>query len=454
MLTTRVRLKLLVFMIISVVIVVVTSVYYIRLPQLLGLEQYTVTAHFSDASGIYSNAIVTYRGEDVGRVGSVNLEPQGTSVQLHINDGINIPADSIASIHSTSAIGEQYVDLVPTAGSNQYPVLHDGSVIDQADTRVLPSTDALITALNKLVATLPKQTIANTLDDLSTALAGTGPSLQRLLDSATELLDSARQNVGPTTNLLNDLGPFLQTQQDLSAQTTSTVTDLRSFTHQLVLSNSDIVTLLQETPQLATQVTGVVKDLSPTLTVLLTNLTGTGKVLDVYDPAVREVLSVYPALLSGLIAFAQGAVRQTGLIPLSFHLNIDSPPACITGFLPPSQRRDPSVTTSIPTPSGLYCKQPAAAPPSVRGTRNLPCLNNPGVRAATPADCLGLSVAAAERLYDTGSAAADGPGDNPGTTTPTAAGQPNDILAMLASVADSSDKETTWQDLLLGPTRT
>ncbi len=53
--------------------------FYIRLPQLLGFEQYTVTADFADATGLYSNAIVTYRGAQVGKVGAITLRPDGVT---------------------------------------------------------------------------------------------------------------------------------------------------------------------------------------------------------------------------------------------------------------------------------------------------------------------------------------------------------------------------------------
>ena len=154
------------------------------------------------------------------------------------------------------------------------------------------------------------------------------------------------------------------------------------------MSNRDIVRLLHTVPAASGQVVGLENDLTPSLNMLMANLTSTFQVMNVYVPSLKQVLTIYPALVADLIAFAQ-PTASTGYIPLYFHLNVDDPPECITGFLPPDKRRNPAKTNPINTPTGLYCKVNHSDPRSVRGTRNLPCENNPGVRAATPAACLG-----------------------------------------------------------------
>ena len=434
MLSRSVRTRLVIFALISALILAVTSVFYVRLPHLLGYQQYDVTADFADATGLYTNAIVTYRGAQVGRVGSITLRPDGVSVVLHMDDGSHVPADSIASIHSTSAIGEQYVELVPAEGSG--PDLHDGSTIPRSHTRVLGTSAVLLDDLDKLLRSVPKHALARTVSDLQVGLHGTGPDLQRLLDSSGRLLDAAHANFAPTKALLTDLAPFLGTQADLADETTSTVRNFDSFTHQLVLSNSDIIALLHEIPPASTQLIKLEKGLSPTLNTLLADLTSTGKVVQVYVPAVKQLLTIYPALVATLVAFAQ-PTALTGFIPLYFHLNLNDPAPCTKGFLPPTQRRDPTITSSAPTPPGLYCKESHSAPASVRGARNTPCLNNPGVRAATPAACLGLPEPVG--------------GSTPAKTVASRPGRKIYTPDATFYVTDAPKQKgpTRWQDLLL-----
>jgi phospholipid/cholesterol/gamma-HCH transport system substrate-binding protein len=59
---------------------------------------------------------------------------------------------------------------------------------------------------------------------------------------------------------------------------------------------------------------------------------------------------------------------------LSFNLNLNLPPACTTGFLPPQQQRVPTDVDYPPRPPGnVYCRVPQDAPFNVRGARNIPC---------------------------------------------------------------------------------
>ena len=69
-------------------------------------------------------------------------------------------------------------------------------------------------------------------------------------------------------------------------------------------------------------------------------------------------------------------------------MSINQPPPCMTGFLPASEWRSPADTSLVPLPSGTYCKIPQDTPAnSVRGSRNIPCVDVPGKRAATPREC-------------------------------------------------------------------
>lgn len=446
MLTTATRIRLIIFVVVSVVVLAVTSLFYVHLPQLLGFGQYSVSADFADSSGLYSNAIVTYRGAQVGKVGSITLRPNGTTVELNIDDGVRIPKNSVATIHSTSAIGEQYVDLVPR--SDRGPELGDGSTIPRAQTVGLQPTSQLLDRLDALIRSIPPGTFSRALNDIAVGFGNSGPDLQRLIDSTSLLLNSAEANFGPTRDLLHNFEPFLRTQQDLAGNTTNTIDNLASFTRQLVLSNRDLVTLLRRVPAASTQLVGTEQDLTPGLTTLLQNLTSSFQVTNVYVPALKQVLTIYPALVADLIAFAQ-PTAQTGYIPLYFHLNAENPPECITGFLPPSKRRDPSQTKVINTPSGLYCKVPHSDPRSVRGTRNLVCENAPGKRAATPAQCLGKP--------EPTSGVIEAP--NPTPRQPAGAAyqpgtgklfMPDGTLLTVGDVA-TSGKERSWRDLLLRP---
>ena len=58
---------------------------------------------------------MTYRGTDVGQVNSVDVTATGVRAVLALRSGVKMPSDVRASVHSRSAIGEQYRRTDPAA---------------------------------------------------------------------------------------------------------------------------------------------------------------------------------------------------------------------------------------------------------------------------------------------------------------------------------------------------
>lgn len=67
MLTRFVRLQLILFTILTLIALAVLGVYYLRLPSLLGIGQYRLTADLPASGGLYATANVTYRGITIGK---------------------------------------------------------------------------------------------------------------------------------------------------------------------------------------------------------------------------------------------------------------------------------------------------------------------------------------------------------------------------------------------------
>src|SRR6201994_2366922 len=127
------KIQLGIFAIITAVTLIIMSIYCLRLPATFGIGTYAVTADFVAGGGLYKNGNVTYRGVAVGRVESVTLNPNGVTAGMRLNSGTPIPTNVTATVKSVSAVGEQYIDLVPPSGAASSK-LHNGSRIDRANT--------------------------------------------------------------------------------------------------------------------------------------------------------------------------------------------------------------------------------------------------------------------------------------------------------------------------------
>src|SRR6202020_470038 len=151
-----VKIQLVVLTVIALVALTVMSLHFVKLPALLfGGGRYTGRMELPQSGALYQTGNVTYRGTEVGRVQSVNLTNGGVEAVLSLKSGIHIPRDLKAEVHSQSAVGESYVELLPRNGTS--PPLKDGDGIPLPDTSVrptlIPRLSPATTALQAILTT-------------------------------------------------------------------------------------------------------------------------------------------------------------------------------------------------------------------------------------------------------------------------------------------------------------
>lgn len=147
-LTRQVRIQLVVFAVLAVFIAAVLLFGYLQVPaRILGIGRYTVTVQLQQTGGLYEGGNVAYRGVDVGRVAAVRLTHTGAEAVLRLKSDIRIPSDLRVEVHSMTAIGEQYVELLPQSANGR--PLKGGDVIPAQATYVPPDLNSLLTATNR-----------------------------------------------------------------------------------------------------------------------------------------------------------------------------------------------------------------------------------------------------------------------------------------------------------------
>jgi phospholipid/cholesterol/gamma-HCH transport system substrate-binding protein len=384
-----IRNQLIIFTIIAVVATAFTGIYYLRIPAALGIGRYRVVVDLPKAGGLYHDANVTYDGHTIGRVESVDLTPAGVTATLSLIDSAPVPADLIARVRSMSAIGEQYVDLQPRVSHGPY--LHDGSTITVDQVRIADEIGPILDQTRKILASLPPDTLHTVLDQMARGLGGAGKDLATLLDSTTTFVDGLAANADALTTLVRQLTPLLNTQVVSSAEIRAWAANIADLSGQLSTADPALRGILQRGPAAADTADQLFQKLAPTLPVLLANLVTTGHIAVTYNPAVEQILVLLPPLIAAENASGKRGAPDAAANVL-FALELQDPAGCTTGYLPPSQRRSPTATDSPDTPNNLYCNVAHNSPFAVRGMHNLPCLNNPGVRAASPDQCVNGAI--------------------------------------------------------------
>lgn len=389
-LTKQTRVQLAVFVTLAIFITIAMTVLYMQVPtRILGIGRYTVTVQLPKTGGLYESGNVTYRGVEVGRVTAVRLTDTGAEAVLQLKSDVHIPSDLRVEVHSMMAVGEQYVALLPQRADSR--PLKNGDVIPVSASYVPPDVNSLLTATNRGLTAIPKNNMKTVVDEGYVAVGGLGPELSRLVAGTTKLATDARTNLDSLITVIDESKPLLDSQIQTSDSIQGWAAHLATITSQLQVNDTHVQGLLRNGGASIDEARQLLDRLQPTLPIVLANLAGIDQVAITYRDDLEQALVLAPEDVGVLQAasVANGNTKQDYLgVYLSFNLNLNVPPPCTTGFLPPQQWRSASYEDYPPRPAGnLYCRIPQDAPNDVRGARNYPCETRPGKRAATVKLC-------------------------------------------------------------------
>jgi phospholipid/cholesterol/gamma-HCH transport system substrate-binding protein len=127
-----------------------------RMPTVRTGGGFVTYAKFRDASRLAAGSAVVIAGVRVGTIDKLTIEGSLARIDMRLQDGLALPADSFATRRADSLFGDSYVEIIPSGGGESR-LLRSGEPI----THVVEgsSTDA---ALRGMAETLPK--IDNVLD--------------------------------------------------------------------------------------------------------------------------------------------------------------------------------------------------------------------------------------------------------------------------------------------------
>jgi phospholipid/cholesterol/gamma-HCH transport system substrate-binding protein len=379
------RIQLTIFAVVTVLSVSAIAIFYLHLPAKVGIGAYRISAEFVNGGGLYKNANVTYRGVTVGRVEDVSLATDGVVARMRLSSDVKIPENVTATVKSVSAVGEQYVDLVPPSNPSK-ALLAGGARIGKDRTAIPQDIADLLRKADQLVSTVSNTRLQDLLRETFKAFAGSGPELARLLASARLLVDEANASWPETSRLIDQAGPFLEAQIRSGDDVRSLADGLARLTSEVTRADPQLRAVLTDAPGAADEANATFSGIRPSFPMLAANLANFGRIGVIYNKSIEQVLVIFPAVQAALVTIAGQLPIEEGA-KQDFKLVVNDPPPCSTGFLPPQFIRTPEDTTLRDLPTNMYCKVPQNDPTVVRGARNYPCQEFPGKRAPTVQLC-------------------------------------------------------------------
>ena len=403
MITKRIRIQLLVFSALGATAFALIFFHYLHIPRLMGIGQTRIEAHFTNGGGLYPNANVTYRGVTVGTVTGMKLSPNGAEADLSVASSAHVPRNVTATIKSVSAIGEQYVDLVPMPNPGDQ-VIANGDLIPVADTRVPVPIATVLDNVDMLVKSAPLGSLTTVLHEADLGFRNLAPSLAQLSADSQSLISAASANFPQTDRLIRDVGPVLDGQLASSDAIRTWAADLNGFSAKMAGSDAQLRALFQDVPAAARGVTQIFGDHSSQAPRLIATADVSAQLVKAYYPAVEQVLSVYPMVAAADIA--SDTPNHGRAFGLSFKTIANYPGGCSDGWPKAGQpygSRASSVVTDEASAPNAYCRIAQSDPRVVRGARNLQCFepgSPAGRRAALISQCSGSGYSANAAPFD------------------------------------------------------
>lgn len=117
----------------------------------------TVSVELPQAAGLHDGSVVTYRGQRIGEVVEVRLgdpgdDGVGAIARIEIDSGVDVPTDSAFEVRNLSAVGEQYLEVLPR--TDRGPYLADGATVPVTETSVPVSVPDVLAHAQGLMAGL------------------------------------------------------------------------------------------------------------------------------------------------------------------------------------------------------------------------------------------------------------------------------------------------------------
>lgn len=205
----------------------------------------TVRAIFTTATAIYPGDDVRVSGVKIGTIAAI--EPRGATVEMtmHVDRGVDIPADAGAVIVAQSLVDSRYVQLTP-AYRGDGPTMADDTVIPLERTAIPVEWDQIKTQLTRLATELGPDgdrtsgPAGRFIDSAADALAGNGDKLRQVLSQLSGVGRILADGSGDIASTIENLQIFVTALRDSNVQIVQFQNRLATLTSVLSDSRSDL----------------------------------------------------------------------------------------------------------------------------------------------------------------------------------------------------------------------
>lgn len=265
----------------------------------------TIIGQFDSASGLYEGNAVSILGMPVGSVEKIEAKGAYVEVTMHIDPGVQIPADAQAVTVSTSILTDRHVEFTPVYRAG--PTLTDGQTLGLDRTRTPVEFDRVLAMIDKLAVQLQGDghgsgPVADLLSVSSAMTEGNGTRIRSALGELSKALKMSQERGAPTGEAITTIVTNLERLTTAAAENDQTIRDFGSSVRQL----SDVLAAEQlgsgstgaQINQILTETANLIEDNRDALKSTTSGMEKVTKAIAEYRRELAETLDVAPMLMA------------------------------------------------------------------------------------------------------------------------------------------------------------
>ncbi|MGU3497770.1 MCE family protein [Mycobacterium sp. C31M] len=159
---------------------------------------FVVQAQMPDVTNLQPNSRVRVGDVTVGTVTKVERQGWHALLTMRLNGEVNLPANATATIGQTSLLGSLHIELAAPVDGAPRGRLHDGSLIELANSAAYPTTEQTLAAISMVLNGGGVGQLQDITTAFSTALRGREQDLRSLITQ----LDTFMANTNGQTEVI------------------------------------------------------------------------------------------------------------------------------------------------------------------------------------------------------------------------------------------------------------
>lgn len=301
-----------------------------------------VTAYFENSNGIFVGDEVRILGVRVGRIDSIEAQPERVKVRFWFDDKYRVPADAKAAVLSPSLVTARAIQLTPVYAGG--PVLADNAVIPRERTAVPVEWDDFRDQLQNLTEMLQPteaggvSTLGQVVQTAADNLRGEGANIRTAIIELSQAISALGDHSGDIFSTVKNLSILVTALRDSDTVLRKLNQNLASATAALANNPNEVANAVSDLNSAVTQVRTFVADNRETLGTTSAKLASVSQTLVDSLDDLKQTLHVLPTAAQNFVNIYQPAQGTlTGALSTN---NLSDPLSFVCGAIQAASRQN------------------------------------------------------------------------------------------------------------------